>query len=266
MSNPEADNLFTTHAAIMLHQWPVVVKIITDITRSAKAQAEQKPPATSPISQEEFLQALSSPFRNWLLEILSSYGLLMDWSLQLSIHSDKTIKESLQKYGQSSATKPQRPLSKDQLKKLSKVKLEALQNDLDQLTNEQYAQWQQRYQQWMQQLEDNLSKAGLSLNSDEKASLERFDLSHELVNFANELQLDLEKKLYNPNTFALYLQLKVILTIYNCLSRQQQATDMKTINQYMKKLKILFNIISKQETECIKLEKLKLEDLTSPPS
>lgn len=230
----------TTYAKILLHNWPVTQRIISQLS---------SPSASSTIHERQLQQAFNSPYAAWLQHVLEACNQLSYWELTSNLHKSKTLKEALQQQKIKLPKIEAWETDAKQQKKLSKTTLETLHKQIEDCIEQQYNAWHTFHDHWCQQIIQQLAQHHIQLNEDEQAIFLRLDRSDELINQANEQQLQLDKKIYQAHQFAIYLQLKTYLASINALARQQQPADIKHVKSLLKPLKMLFSMIEKQEAE-----------------
>ena len=229
------NDALSTYAKVILHNWPDVIHLFKQLTGSSSSQTDEV--NAKFISHKAIQTVISSPYQQWVKNILSSYAKLADYNLQRTTKKEKVIKESIEKHQIKPSMISKQPLDASQLKKLSVNKLESMQKDLGTAIAQQHTDWNDFYQHWAAKIIDNLAECSISLDETECHNIKRYDHVTEVINQINESQLAIDKQLYNPTTFTDYLKLKTIIAIYNANLRQQQSTNIKLINKQMKKSK-----------------------------
>lgn len=259
MSTPStpAESMLSTHAKILINSWPALIKLIYHLNQDEASNTQ----TIQPIDLKQVSTALASPYAAWLKILLQSYSKLASYQLQCNIKKDKTLKEAMQKQNISPITLQYDQLNDDQIKKLSSSKLEKKTNELEQLVEQQYQAWNELYNHWATQLFNKLKQKGLKLTSSNEQEIHRLDLTHDVIQIANELQLKLDKKLYKPRDFSTYLQLKAVLSVHGSLAMQQQQADAKHIDKYIKQLKTLLGLIAKQQQEQLKINQRAIDEI-----
>ncbi len=237
--------MISTYARLALSDWQVLSKLI--VKHGTLFHAETKTPVNPLLEIETIQEAFRGPYQAFLRERLPIYSGLGRVKSKLI-----TTQQDLLKRDSATPLPPeQTTLPAELLAGITMPMLEQIKQQLDQNTQEQYAQWQEAVNYWKNGLSQYLNQTNIVLTDIELEEFMRDETVSEVFTRYKNLSIPLPSMKNGCSCFGIYLRLKTVIAVYSSLNRRMQPHNETDIELILKPLSNYFSDIEKYERQMI---------------
>lgn len=246
----------TTYTKSYLTDWQLMKKLLhlyNDRIKDIKEFKETN--KLKPLTQQLLNDALSGPYQHFFRQKLNAYQKILYAKEQLTLHETDILENT--------HIDTEDMLSTNLLDTISMSKVNELQKQLTQLTQQHNSEWQEKINEWQTILIDIIGN-NYGLSETEAYQFTINEPISELLERFEGLNLSIPKIKSSSMGFSNYLTLKTDLAIHSTLARQHQAHQQSDVNKNLKTFKDLFEKIKEEEQAIITRHKTDTEALMQP--
>ncbi len=255
MASKNQQHFLGTYSKVILStNWTVLAKLIvehTTLVKDQKATTNQDEGSNNfnILTDRQLDDILAGPYQHTIKQQLSAYAAVAKVKLAFNLNSEEFSK------GRAVPEDDEQGIPAEILAATSIADLNALQENLEQLTEQQFSTWGSHIQGWKNEIINTLNTAEIQLSDIEIKEFQDEEPMSELSERFDSLNVATlpvsEKQTIN---FEKYFLLKSYIAIHSCLSRQHLANSDVEIKKVLKSIKALLSRINKQETELLNIQ------------
>jgi len=228
-------------AKVLLDDWETLSRIILKVATPLRDRLEPKENSSNLIPDNIINDAVNGPFHPFFAAKLKAFAQICELRMLVTISENEALQSKKK------IDKKETPTEK-LAKKISITELDKKQKELDEMTNEHYAQWQELIEDWVEDIKEALEQHNVPLSNLELQELKQLEPISELLDRFTHLNIEPPKNKKDEFNFANCFKYKTDLAIHSSLSRRHQPHEKKNIDTVIKKLKPVFNAIQKEES------------------